>query len=286
MKEPYLQHYQTLGVQPGCAWRELKNAYRRQVKTWHPDHFEEHRHDKFVAEERIKEINKAFRALSDFHRQNGRLPLSGDDLTTDNGPAATSYTGSGLGAETWAAPAKQPRFLNPLRVMLIGVVLGLVYVWIAPRKEQGYQEASEENHAQAPAVDVSPGPSIQPRQTAGDGYFTVGSTSEEVYALQGIPSRIEARVWYYGDSRVYFVNGMVSSWHHDPRNPLKARLMADTHPASFGIGSTKAEVRAIQGAPLNENENVWDYGLSKVFFEDAKVSGWQDSLMQPLKIQK
>lgn len=52
-------------------------------------------------------------------------------------------------------------------------------------------------------------------------HFRKGSTTDQVLALQGSPTRRNQVVWEYGASRVYFHNGRVISWHNDPRNPLK-----------------------------------------------------------------
>jgi hypothetical protein len=38
--------------------------------------------------------------------------------------------------------------------------------------------------------------------------------------------------------------------------------------------------------PIMESENLWDYGISKVYFEDGKVTGWYSSPYNPLKLKK
>ncbi|MGE5646234.1 MAG: hypothetical protein ACM336_10625 [Acidobacteriota bacterium] len=52
--------------------------------------------------------------------------------------------------------------------------------------------------------------------------FGVGSTAEEVRAIQGAPSSESEGVWTYGKSEVRFVNGRVVSWRSDPADPLRA----------------------------------------------------------------
>jgi hypothetical protein len=55
------------------------------------------------------------------------------------------------------------------------------------------------------------------------GYFTVGSTKDEVLAVQGTPTEFRDRVWQYGKSLVLFSGDRVTSWDVEPDSPLKVR---------------------------------------------------------------
>jgi hypothetical protein len=55
------------------------------------------------------------------------------------------------------------------------------------------------------------------------GYFTIGSTEDEVLAVQGTPTGIAFNTWSYGLSSVTFENGMVKSFHNFSNN-LKIRV--------------------------------------------------------------
>jgi hypothetical protein len=60
---------------------------------------------------------------------------------------------------------------------------------------------------------------------AAPAYFTVGSTKDEVLAVQGTPTRLSDRVWEYSHSRVYFDSERVTRWEEWRGSPLKARYI-------------------------------------------------------------
>jgi hypothetical protein len=53
----------------------------------------------------------------------------------------------------------------------------------------------------------------------------------------------------------------------------------------FTVGSTKAEVLAVQGPPTLTSENVWEYGGSRVYFRYERVSRWEMWPRSPLKVK-
>ena len=61
MAQEKRDYYEVLGVAKGASDDELKKAYRRLAKQYHPDL---HPNDK-EAEEKFKEINEAYDVLKD-----------------------------------------------------------------------------------------------------------------------------------------------------------------------------------------------------------------------------
>ncbi len=56
--------YEILEIKPGASQDEIKQAYKRLVKKWHPDLFFNQPQLQFSAQERFKKINEAYKKLS------------------------------------------------------------------------------------------------------------------------------------------------------------------------------------------------------------------------------
>ena len=126
------------------------------------------------------------------------------------------------------------------------------------------------------------------RNTVNKGYFTVGSTKNEVLAVQGTPDVYFADDSFsYGSpesetSKVYFENNHVVGWLSDRLNPLQTKPCSED---CFTIGSTKDEVLAIQGTPDYQSDTAFDYSLSAVYFKNNRVIGWNSSHRKRLKVE-
>ena len=57
-----MNYYEVLRIQSNASISEIKNAYKRLVKKYHPDIYEG---NKLFAERKIKEINEAYETLSE-----------------------------------------------------------------------------------------------------------------------------------------------------------------------------------------------------------------------------
>ena len=58
----YKDYYQLLGVAKGASEKEIKSAYRKLARKWHPD---ANPNDPKGAEEKFKEITEAYEVLGD-----------------------------------------------------------------------------------------------------------------------------------------------------------------------------------------------------------------------------
>ena len=286
----YRNHYQSLEIEPGCAWKELKEAYRRAVKTWHPDRFIDE-NEKAEAEKRIKAINIAFDSLSGYFKDHGVLPLSSpkssEKRPTDASTPANDQYMDTPGHTGWAdIPAAQKRRLFTFpRIMALLIVGGLFYTIWAVLSDDEVTNTPKPYSTSTARVDN--GYTSNPLLTDNKPkkYFTVGSTLGEVYDAQGKPDRTEEGVWHYGESKVFFKDGKVTKWDESALkllNTTMSAVQANTGLRTFTYGSSKDEVLAAMGVPTHISKEEWLYGVSRVNFKNDKVIGWYSSPLDPL----
>lgn len=301
--DSYLEHYQLLGLQAGDSWQTLRRAYRSQMRRWHPDRFGRNDAERQRAEERTKAINQAYQELVAFYEQHGKLPLDAEAsppsvATTQDWPAEPG-SGWAAGATsaasqyTWQTPPSAVR--HGLRNTLLIGALAVIVLALVTWKPDDTDTVPEPTLAAAPSVPstLNNGHAGETALLATEAQFGVGSTFGEVHAIQGTPTQVNGDTWQYGEARVHFRDGRVISWIDS--EPPRLKVSSGGHPtatpapktlAAFARGSTKDQVRSIQGTPLRESEEFWDYGLSRVYFDrKGLVSGWQESPLDPLRVQ-
>jgi hypothetical protein len=305
----YSDYYATLGVTADTDWETLRANYRRLIGQWHPDRFSDDPATQRIAEERSKQIILAYQALETYRRDHGLLPpiepVGGSE--GPSGPAhkvapASGRSGFQVRSEMAKAgalvreSAKRGRWRRiALAFPALIVVLYLIQLrdelWApdedeprdTPRITSASVPTPQPTRGTTPPPQPTPGTTPTPRPARG---ISTGSTLGEVYSIQGIPTWVEGETWHYGKSQIRFAQGKVIYWNEHPDNPLQIAGNPFTHSREkhFNIGSTKDEVRAIQGAPVTETDAVWDYAPSRVYFERNRVIRWQESPLQPLRV--
>jgi hypothetical protein len=290
--DDYARHYAILKVTGEVDWKALRARYKRLIGQWHPDRFQSDAPERELAEEHSKQITLAYQALERYYRDHGVLPRvephgSAEAVASRAKPTRepTIQPGRPVAATRRDAPAKPALTRGRFVFLLISSVLMAAFaVYRYSDLQEGSSAASD---ADNPRTEDTPD-SASSGDAAPAGGITAGSTLGEVYAIQGIPTRTEGDVWHYGKSSIRFAQGKVVSWTQDSANPLR---IARDQPVQlreglFDVGSTKDEVRSIQGTPVTETENVWDYGPSRVYFEHNRVVRWETSPLQPLHVPR
>ena len=240
--------YKTLALTPDAKFNEIKHAYSTLVKRWHPDRFGTDADQQRQALERFHAITHAYTML--------RAHQATADLAPWHGGwwRQRAHTLSWVGRGAWC----------------LGIG-GLIVVGC-------YILQPTFRHA-APAAPPARLPGGLAQSVSPHAYVTIGSTYDDVRAIQGPPTWATDRMWEYGGSRLYFKVGRVIGWDIWPGSPLKVQLSPATSinpvPASFTVGSTKDEVLAVQGTPTRVTERLWEYGASRVFFTDNRVTRWE-----------
>jgi hypothetical protein len=289
--DDYSAFYAALGVEPDTDWETLRRRYKRLMGQWHPDRFSGDTASREIAEERSKQITIAYQMLWRYRRQHGVLPPCKHAMgemgapvprrqpdTVSDGVHSNNRANTGaMGATVSSISKSTPRRRVAFAFFAAITVLYLADRYAGPRAPDG--EPSD-NHlplaTEAPAATSG----SEPR------WIWPGSTIGEVYAIQGVPTFTQGDTWHYGKSEIRFAQGKVISWSQHPDNPL--RIARDqpvrAQEGTFELGSTKDEVRAIQGTPITETETLWDYGSSRVHFKSNRVIRWEESPMQPLRV--
>ena len=289
MNEPFTRSYSTLGLKPGSSWNEIRNTYRILIKKWHPDRFQQDSKKKRIAEEKTREITRAYKTLADYYRKHGSTPTKPASAPT--APARTPETTFNVSASDAHADNSAPIPVAAAgwrTFFILTAIVLLLYLWLWDNPvdhglDTGAVPKSGMQDVARPAVGSNAA------SHPADRFFTLGSKLGAVYAIQGVPSETEPGVWHYGKSRVYFVDGSVSHWDSHPDNPLQASLDIDpvvVKKILIKRGSTKDEVRALQGTPWRQTEREWVYGSSRIFFRGDVVTGWEESTLNPLKVQR
>ncbi|HLA87074.1 MAG TPA: DnaJ domain-containing protein [Anaerolineales bacterium] len=300
--EHYSKNYRILGIQPGVSWKQLRHAYKKLVNTWHPDRFHHDGHQKKLAEEKTKEITQAYKELAEYYKEFSALPhvakmadVAGTEKTSsqkaynahpdteslNTEPAVTLAT-----ATTVQAPKR--RLKSFVRVIAAAALAAATYfVWqFMPGEPYANRPMNVEGADQA--TDKQDDKNLN-HYAVSKKYFTMGSSLGEVYSIQGVPTKTEKDIWYYGSSRVYFFKGKVMRWEESSDFPLRVTITPEMEKSDirfFGEGSSKEEVLAAQGAPDHDAGNAWDYGLSRVYFEDNRVKGWNETPHNPLRVRR
>ena len=64
-KDKITNAYNTLDLKPGASPEQIKQAYKKLVKKWHPDLFANQPQELIKAKEKIRLINEAYGILSE-----------------------------------------------------------------------------------------------------------------------------------------------------------------------------------------------------------------------------
>jgi hypothetical protein len=232
-----LAYYRALGLQAGASAPDLRRAYLRLVKEWHPDRFQQNARKQALAQEKLKEINEAYSFLKDYRP--GETDIYWQQTPYPSG--ATAQWREYQRRREYRPPVADP-YEGNYQYRPVGASRGnkFAWIWIAivvanlARFTTGSSSHNPPsppppgaNVSQAVALENNLGPSAggtatQATVTAPQPeYFSVGSSKADVYRIQGVPDWSSEKEWRYGRSRVYFRNGVVERCQNMARSPLK-----------------------------------------------------------------
>jgi hypothetical protein len=258
------------GLTRDATQTEIKDAYRVLAKVWHPDRFQSDENLRLKAEEKLKEINSAYHLLTTTPEEEPRRRSSGPAPQPEQ-PQPTAAENS----KQWSPPRpitnhfayafRQKRLAARIRVAITALVLIVGAAWLIQRygRALAYEfnipigtGASSTQHMAPPAPENSP-KRVVGNATASSGSAGTNSSAKTAH------TRTTAAASEGPSLLVYPAD--------DPRVPY------------FTVGSTRSDVVKVQGTPTKIAGNIFNYGLSQVYFEGGRVQSWHIDPSSPLK---
>ncbi|WP_430390356.1 hypothetical protein [Dyella sp. 20L07] len=220
----FLDMYRTLGLRPGCALPELKQAFRRHVGRMHPDRKGEAPVDP-VAAMQLQRLIAQYDAAMSFQREHGRLPGSTTRVrfavpetvaTISHGPVRST---------------QRPAWRHPVLTLLLPAVVLAVLGWdIASR--------------QTTVAPPTPSPSsdsaeVQPLGTSSAvATISLGMSRDDVRQILGDPVSVQGDQWEYGPSWVRFEDDRVTDWYSSPLRSLGTAARTPNTPPAMPSGAS------------------------------------------------
>jgi hypothetical protein len=335
--------------------QQIKATYRMMVKVWHPDRFQGDESLRWSAEQKLRNVNLAYKILTETpanaERRSKRARASVDPQDEHNSANSTSTTGLIPEPDAPAPLITWLRwtFSTFFKVCFAAFAILIVrYLWIAfdvPQLSSGVMHqaydagldnvakelegpeqrlldavghdlkwlglkgpaaavAAAEQSEQAAAhadentepASAEKTPNLQSSKTHATPktihpFITIGSTRDEVIAMQGHPTESSDDKLVYGHSELDLKDGSVVGWKISPEsNPIRVKLWpehsVDTSQTSFTVDSTRDDVLVVQGTPTAFSKDEFDYGTSAVYFRGNRVASWKnDPSSIPLRVR-
>lgn len=260
-----------LALPQSASDKELQTAYRKGVKQWHPDRFQQQSEDRRLeAEAMMRELNLAFEVLSEQYKKQGhlRVPLASSMETRpapepvrEPPPPAAPPLRPTADRTAQPPPRKSSRggvWLGLIALVVVGYLVfsGLFDDYAEQAVIYEPKRESQQELAASSERKNEPKPEAEPAMPA---YSRLGDSMS--YASNPEQKQQAAEEKTAFDSRSAFThNEAPAKTHH-----------------YFTYGDTIGRVYEIQGIPTRTNGDTWYYGNSAVHFKDGRVVAWENT---------
>ncbi|MFN3968688.1 J domain-containing protein [Flavobacterium sp.] len=304
-------HYKTLGVKDFSSLEEIKTAYKKLSKKFHPDVNDG---DKFF-EERFKDIQESYEYLKDTNKKRSlddyltsKQTNNFENTSTETKSQSTNESSFRQQRSKDSREELASKSVNISKFLIVAIIIIIVFIVYMNKKNETDEQGLESVNGQSTNTEAVNEP-VHEQEQNNNSYeeqtttyeinsqesFTIGSNKEVVLSIQGNPTStmtIEAlneEIWYYESSSVTFKNGKVKEYSNFGDN-LNVKYSDNSshekigysNESSFSIGSNKNTVLNVQGNPTSTmtiealNEEIWYYESSSVTFKNGKVKEYSN----------
>lgn len=285
----YTKIYSTLGVFQDDGWEVVRAAYKKQIKRWHPDRFQDPSHRK-IAEEKSKEINHAYQKLCDYYEKFGVLPPDHSVETSAmeaTSPSTTVSADSQENDHTYAhssAPGPSAPRRSYISIVLVGTLFAIGYsIW--DPVFVGSSDSIETSMNAHSETKLEGGISAAIKNPDAD-EDTQPDNGLVPAASHNLNNSADANIWNPRDNQtIHKTSSANVSENYKPAFEIDDTAPAK-EPALIKKGSSKKDVLTVQGPPQRQTDTAWDYGASRIYFQGGHVSGWYENPMNPLNLAR
>ena len=294
MIEDFSDSYRILDLPPDATLEEVKRSYRELVRVWHPDRFASDPKLQNKAQEKLKLINLAYERIckggdGDSRRRSTPSGTSTSQAGEQSRPTGSSGSVNNRGEpkteEPRQPPPPQPQAPPELetnwgyRIVQFGaavVIMAVIKTGFSTGDRSRGQTTDYSPHYTQPSQTYAPQPEPVPPQVASTPVLEQPAALDKPTSLTG---EAVAPVKLPMERTKKVEVALVKA--RDSVSPAPSIPTQDF----FTIGSTKDEVRTIQGAPDRFSDLTFGYGLSEVFFRDGRVASWKQYSSSRLKVR-
>jgi hypothetical protein len=265
-------------LQTSATDKDIRTAYHVLVRVWHPDRLQHDPALKAQADEKLKEINSAFRYLTSHSaREEEREAAAATDSSEDE-----------------TSPAEQPR---RARTVSLGWIKVLKAIAFSPIVMTCAFFAAFAVIGWMLFVPIDKFLASEPL-TAESYKQCKGEVRRGLWGAGATISGYASEMWHGHVPRQGSSPTATAALQHEPSEPAaqtqkRVKLQSNAEPTAairilpyVTAGLSKDEVIAVQGPPTSTSENELTYGSSELYFSGGGLVGWKlDSASPHIRVK-
>jgi hypothetical protein len=270
--------------------RQIKAAYRILVKVWHPDRFQGDESLRWSAEQKLKNINTAYRVLTETPSNSERRAKRARVNVVPPGEPGMATSNSTTG---WTPESDNPgtlaRWLRwtfgtliKVCVLAFAILIGR-YIWIAfdlPELSSGDMHRVYDAGLDNVAKEL-PGPQHRFLDAIEHDLRRLGLNGTAAAVATAQQSQDAAAQSDDSPQAEQAPNGKPTR-KQSGKSPATPRVLH----SYITVGSTRDEVIAQQGPPTTSSDDKLVYGHSELDMKDGAVVGWRiDAASNPIRVK-